>query len=466
MEQLVDEDDDPGPDDGAHDTERSLPRFVPVDAERTVTDLLDRGRRILDGNGRRPDADYNVEANLGVLGLGGTGVRVSSEMFQDDPTAPGLSQSYGFDLDSDEQVPPCGPQYAYTLIRQTGGIPAAGIFAFSQMIAEGILEADPADLDSSAARFQQTIQHVVASSLYNVTVPVFSAGGGVGHGLFRAITAHVQTGRTLAIPLIVQPASMQPLPIRVSAAAAAGRFLHETPYPSVVTVDNDILETTGWRDGRRYRNRPITRALRITAAAIEHAFARQEAEGNVDRPLLNLARGSGTTRATLGTGSARCFGTGEASLLAALEEAVENPLARLDGRRRRLMVFAVVPERMDVEQARRVLEHSRFNAREHGYELIGTLIGRTRSYTCDVAVWTTGAAPPGYLDDALRTLPSQEISREIDAKVDVARVKLDKLVQDAGLREIVDVDRKDEHLEAARRDMETGVRWLKEEGGR
>src|SRR5688500_16360122 len=58
--------------------------------------------------------EFNVESNLGLLGLGGTGCRVTSQVFADDPMPLGLASSFGFDLDADERVTTRSKLYKYT----------------------------------------------------------------------------------------------------------------------------------------------------------------------------------------------------------------------------------------------------------------------------------------------------------------------------------------------------------------
>lgn len=407
----------------------------------------------------------NVESNVGVIGLGGTGVRITSQMFAADPTAPGLGTSYGFDLDADERPDDAAALYNYTLITQTGGIPAAGVFSFSELIADSLLGADVAHLDKSAARFQATVKKAVEASLYNVTLPVFSAGGGVGHGLFRAVDKAVRKGRSLTVPVIVQPSPRQPVPIRVSAAASVGRFIAGDRNPLTIVLDNARLESHGLRQRGRYRNQRVTEALRITGAAIDLAFHHGEAEGNIDRALLNLARGDRTTVATFGTASRPSYGDGAASLLGAVHDAMQRPLAELEAHRQRIMVFAVVPERMDVEHARAVLESSLYNRREHGYELMGAFIGRGTSYTCDVTTWMTGDPRLPYLERLFQELGPSEVEDEVRDKVATGHDKLERALAHADLRRVIGDRDPDSYLDEAERDMLAGLqhhhqRWV------
>lgn len=453
------DDDDGPPTPGPRPAPPSPPHWTPVrDDDRSPPGRRDRSQ----ASGKVDTSDdANIESNVGVVGLGGTGVRITSGIFAADATAPGIGQSFGFDLDADEQVAGQGRGYVYTLVRQTGGIPAAGVFSFSEMLSDKLLSADIADLDASAARYQATIRRAVEASLYNVTMPVFSAGGGVGHGLFRSIHKAIPRGRTLGVPIMVFPGPRQPLPIRVSAAAAVGRFFRDDgPLLSLVVDNAHLGRQRTARSRGPYQNTPVTDALRISGAAIDLAFARQEADGNIDRALLTLTRGPSHRLGTLGTASRMAKGDGTASLVAAVRDALAQPLAQLGPGRRRALVFAVVPDWLDTGSAQGILESARLGPPGGpAMDLAGAFLGRTSSYTCDVAVWIAGNPRPTFLDNELGGDP-EDLELEVTHKVATGQSKLDRACQHPKLKPLLANTDVGSYLDDAAKDMRRGIQYL------
>jgi len=371
-----------------------------------------------------PPVNIDVRTeSVSIIGLGGTGVRISYAVCNMKEPPIGIGAKVGLDLDSDWKPEGELHNYEWYLVG-AHATPAQGVFTHPEAIFDSEFTADNiSDMNENGVK--KVVDVLSGPGLGdNIVFIIFSSSGGTGHGIFRSLSKRYDSKQgkeklaRIVVPFVVLPKDSEDIQLLCSSIGAFGTLFKNSInsiFPVKILVDNTILEKVTRVTNKEECNKYLAECIRVITTSIDLSIKQSDAVSAINRAILNLTVSRYPIITTIGYSSVRGYGDAYNSAQKAIKDALNNLLLKPIGSNdsRRAITFVIAPSRLDGSKIKKAIQDY---FKQKGYMHNTIFFSQSPTYNIDVVVWVTGKFKPSFLEK-INKLSKSELDGEINNKI-------------------------------------------------